>query len=79
MDILTINQMARSWAKENKNLIPPTPEAKFITGNWGTDMRLHQFELDSGLALKLNNSTTAITGYEIVNEKKFAWFTLKYA
>lgn len=82
MDINEISRLTKRWqdSLKNKN-IEDAPDAKFVTGDRNLDLALHYFQQDSGMAVKLTRTGVVhlITGYEIVDEEKFAWFMLRYA
>ena len=52
------------------------PDAKVVTGDYKLDLQIHNFEQDSGITIKLDGRT--VTGYEVVDEKKWAWFMLRW-
>jgi hypothetical protein len=56
------------------------PDAKVVTGDYKLDLQLHNFEQDSGIVVKLDlDRPRTVTGYEVVDEKKWAWFMLRWS
>ena len=78
MNLDTVKQMAHKWAGENINPGPPSPNARFITGDYVVDSKIYHFEQESGIALDISGFKL-ITGYKIIDEKKCAWFILKWS
>ena len=79
METEEVKQLLRRWAWGQRKM-EHAPDAKFVTGDYKIDLGLHHFEQDSGIEIKINrvNNTNLIAGYEIVDEKKFFWFALKW-
>ena len=63
---------------QGKPIVLP-PEAKCITTIPAIDYSLHYLETVAGIELKLSPSLNYITGYNVLNEQKFMWFTLKWS
>lgn len=80
MDKTEFAILASKWNKEvgiTINHCPP--EAKVITGAQLTDARLHYFQQESGTKITYGvPNKTSYTGYDIVDEKKYAWFLLRW-
>lgn len=55
-----------------------SPEARFVTGNAKYDAHLHHVLIDYGIEIDLNFKTRTIENYRVVDEKKFAWFLLRW-
>ena len=77
MDLDTIKQMAYKWSTKS-NLKLYDANSRIITGNYVVDSRIHHFEQESGIILDVTG-INHITGYQIVDEEKFAWFMLRWA
>lgn len=74
-----ILKLTNNWSKEvgiTINHCPP--EARVITGVALTDARLHYLQQESGIELKVSDNNT-YAGYDVVDEKKYAWFLLRWA
>lgn len=68
------------WAdKVGERRWKDSPDAKVVTGDYKLDIQLHNFEQDSGITIKLadHDRPRKITGYEVVDEKKWSWFLLE--
>jgi hypothetical protein len=77
-DVENVREMARKWARETPiNSFPP--EARYITGRKADDAMLHYFSLESGLDPIFSPGLKHIIGYDIIDEKQFAWFTLRWS
>ena len=77
MDTIELAKLTSRWVDRVGALRwKDSPDAKVVTGDYKLDLQLHNFEQDSGIAIKLDCRT--ITGYEIVDEKKWAWFLLEW-
>jgi hypothetical protein len=75
-----IKDMAWKWNLENCNLIKDCPpEVKFITGNQQTDAAWHYFQIDSGLDITLSEDLKNFEELKVVNEEKFAMFSLRWS
>lgn len=72
---------SRWSAKVGERRFDHATEARVVTGDYKLDIQLHHFEQDSGIALHLSNPDRprVVTGYEVVDEHKWAWFLLEYA
>jgi glutamyl-tRNA reductase len=78
-DIERVREMSRNWASETNPTIRPCPsEARYLTGYQDKDAMIHYFSLASGLDPIFSLDTQSIVGYNIVDEKKFAWFMLRW-
>mgnify|MGYP000473560066 CR=1 FL=1 len=55
------------------------PEAKVITGRIKEDSYLHYLETKCGVEILLSEYHNEVVGYNVVDEKKFAWFVLKWS
>lgn len=77
MDLDTVKQVAYKWSTKNSNLAPIGGDARFITGDYIVDSRIHHFEKASGIELDVSGINN-ITGYKIVDEPKFMWFMLRW-
>lgn len=63
-----------------KKPIELPPEAKVVTGKMKEDAYLHFLETVCGVEILLSgNYHHEIVGYNILDEKKFAWFVLKWS
>jgi hypothetical protein len=73
-------KLTSRWAdKVGARRFEHSPDAKVVTGDYKLDTQLHNFEQDSGVVLQLSksNQPRKITGYEVVDEKKWTWFLLE--
>lgn len=80
IDLATVKKMIyKQWDTEvaHKPVYCP-PEAKFITGIPKNDSHLHYLETVAGLTLELSPNHKSIVGYDVIDEKKFAWFILRW-
>lgn len=75
-----VAKLTSRWsAKVGERRFDYAPEARVVTGDYKLDAQLHNFEQDSGVVLKLSNlGPRTITGYKIIDEKKWAWFLLEH-
>jgi hypothetical protein len=55
------------------------PEAKVITGQMKEHAYLHFLETVCGVEIQLSAYHQEIVGYNVIDEKKFAWFVLRWA
>ena len=80
METAELKQLLRRWAVGQRKM-EYAPDANIVTGDYKIDLGLHHFEQDSGIEIKMNlvNNLRVISGYEIVDEKKFTWFLLRWA
>jgi hypothetical protein len=62
-----------------KNPIILPPEAKVVTGKTKEDAYLHFLETKCGVEILLSEYRHEIVGYNVIDEKKFAWFVLKWS
>jgi hypothetical protein len=62
-----------------KNPIVCPPEAKVVTGIMKEDAYLHFLETKCGVEILLSEYHHEIVGYNVLDEKKFSWFVLKWA
>ena len=65
-----------------KNPIVLPPEAKVVTGSFREDAYLHFLETKCGVEILLSGNyhqDQEIVGYNVLDEKKFAWFVLKWS
>lgn len=82
MDVAEISRLTKYWQDSvGHRKMEYAPDAKVVTGDYKLDIQLHNFEKDSGMAVKLTRTGTVhlITGYEITDEEKFTWFMLRYS
>jgi hypothetical protein len=61
-----------------KPIILP-PEAKVVTGQIKEDAYLHFLETVCGVEILLSGYHNKIVGYNVIDEKKFAWFVLRWS
>lgn len=66
----------KQWGSEKAPSIPPA-EAKFVTGHPSTDSHLHLLEIKYGVRLILNRGK--IEYYEVLDDKKFMMFMLRWS
>ena len=81
MDNIELAKLTTRWAeKVGDRRWKDAPDAKVVTGDYKLDLQIHNFEQDSGISIKLSDPDRArlITGYEVVDEKKWAWFMLRW-
>ena len=72
-----IAKLTSRWsAKVGERRFEHSSEARVVTGDYKLDAQLHNFEQDSGIVLQL--SERRITGYKIIDEKKWSWFLLEH-
>jgi hypothetical protein len=62
-----------------KNPIVLPPEAKVVTGKMKEDAYLHFLETKCGVEIHLSEYHNEITGYNVIDEKKFSWFVLRWS
>ena len=62
-----------------KNPIVLPPEAKVVTGKMKEDAYLHFLETTCGVEIHLSEHQHEIVGYNVIDEKKFSWFVLKWS
>ena len=55
------------------------PEARYITGNPKYDAQLHRILVEYGIEVDVNPKHHSLDDYRVVDEKKFAWFLLRWA
>jgi len=84
MNTAEISQIVRDWSDMvGKKVTDCPPDVKFVTGDYNIDRQLYYFEQESGIALHVTikgiSNSNLIDGYEIVDEKKYAWFLLRWA
>ena len=68
----------KQWSSEKAPRIPPA-KARFVTGHPSTDSHLHLLEIKYGLRLHLDGRGQQIKSYEILDDKKFMMFTLRWS
>jgi len=68
--------VSKQWRKEKPPMHLP-PEARFVTGHAVTDSHLHFLETKYGVRLILNRGK--IEYYEVLDDKKFMMFVLKWS
>lgn len=76
-----IAKLTSRWsAKVGERRFEPSSEARVVTGDYRLDAQLHNFEQDSGIVLELSDHLLPgrITGYKIIDEKKWSWFLLEH-
>lgn len=78
VDVL-ITMVRKHWQAE-RDIIPktPPPEAKYKTGDMATDAHLHYLATVYGIELHLSEGRQQIKGFEVIDEEKFVWFTLRW-
>ena len=54
-----------------------TPDARVVTGNPKYDAQLHHVLVEFGVEVKLDLNNN-MEDYHVVDEKKFAWFLLRW-
>jgi hypothetical protein len=82
MNIDLLKKLGHNWHDEIGCKITRydvTPDAKVRTGNMRLDAVYHQFEKESGIVVHIEGSNHDVTGYDIVDDKKFAWFVLRWS
>jgi len=55
------------------------PEARCITGNPKHDAQLHRILVEYGIEVDVNPRHRIVDDYRVVDEKKFAWFLLRWS
>lgn len=70
--------VSKQWRKEKPPMHLP-PEARFVTGHASTDSHLHFLETKYGVRVILTQNTKQISSYEVLDDKKFMMFTLKWS
>ena len=55
------------------------PEARYITGKPKHDAQLHRILVEYGIEVDVNPLYHSLDDYRVVDEKKFAWFLLRWA
>lgn len=79
MDLRSLAEIAFKWGKNRHRTQYCPPEAKVITGDPISDADFYYFEQESGLELKVSDDFTQIVGYNVLDEKKFTWFLLRWS
>lgn len=75
-----ISMIVREWRQEGRyveKVLPP--EAKFITGNRHNDAHLHYLYMKYGVEALVSEDGDRIIDYNVIDEKKFAWFLLRWS
>ena len=82
MDLELVKKIvARQGENEflKKPIVLP-PEAKVVTGKVREDAYLHFLETTCGVEILLSGDYNyEIVGYNVIDEKKFSWFVLKWS
>lgn len=76
-----IAKLTSRWsAKVGERRFEHSSEARVVTGDYKIDAQLHNFEQDSGIVLELSDHLLPrrITGYKIIDKKKWSWFLLEH-
>lgn len=77
-DIIVI--VARQWQSEIRyKILPLPPEAKIVTGRPHDDAVLHFMETQHGIEIIPTPDGKDVAGYNVVDDKKFAWFMLRWS
>ena len=79
-DVETVRRLAINWgeAQSYPSFRECPPDARVVTGDIHIDTLFYYFELESGIQVKVTDDHQMITGYDIIDHKKFTWFTLKW-
>jgi hypothetical protein len=80
-DIANIKEMLYQQYEEEVSdniFLPLPPEAKFVTGQSSIDAYLHFLYIQYGIELILLNDNMSMAGYNIVDDKKFSYFVLRW-
>lgn len=74
------NMVIKCWGAEfrRKSVVLP-PNAKFITGVVRNDAFLHYLETECGIELELAKHFTDMSGYNVLDKRKFLMFTIKWS
>ena len=81
MDLALVKKAVIDQAQKEfftKPIVLPS-EAKFITGKVREDSYLHYLETVCGVEIQLSKNSSKIVGYNVIDEKKFSWFALRWA
>jgi len=54
-------------------------EARYITGNPKYDAQLHRILVEYGIEVEVNSKNHSLKDYRVVDERKFAWFMLRWS
>ena len=62
------------------NLEPVLPKGDipYATGDWRTDLILHYLNTECGMNVTVTIPSSLIQSYEVIDEKKFMWFLLRW-
>lgn len=81
IDLATLKKSVNSyWRTEfdSKPTAHPTGDTPFVTGVPSADACLYYLKTEYGLALNLSADFRDIVGYEVLDEKKFIVFALRW-
>lgn len=70
--------IGKQWRIEKPPMHLP-PEARFVTGHAGTDSHLHFLETRYGVRVMLTSNGKQVSTYEVLDDKKFMMFVLKWS
>ena len=83
MKLTTFIQIAeRYWQEQRDKHTSIPPEAKVVTGLACNDAFFHWMLIDNGVEMVIEDHTPNIwrlIDFRVVDEKKFAWFILRWA
>lgn len=72
--------LSREWHEAGQYKTPNLPlEARVVTGSYRHDAHIHRIMVEYGIEVYINTKFTEIENYRVVDEKKFAWFLLRWA
>jgi hypothetical protein len=80
MNLEILKKAINNQAQEEfftKPVVLPS-EAKFITGKVREDSYLHYLETVCGVEIQFSKNSSKIVGYNVIDEKKFSWFVLRW-
>ena len=76
----SLKKIAQKWGTAvGHKFTQCPPEAKFRTGDQRIDAQCYYFEKESGLEIKLSSDYRRIVSYNVVDDKKFSLFLLRWS
>lgn len=84
MNLERINYLAQCyWEKQPYKQLDMPPKAKVVTGRINTDKFIHWMIEDNGVEMIYEpmplQGVWRLKNYSVVDEKKFAWFVIKWS
>ena len=71
--------LSREWHQYGQHIpVVISPQARFVTGSLKRDSQLHRVVVEYGIELDVDTRLNSIEDYRVVDEKKYAWFLLRW-